>query len=58
MARLRAAHLAAKNAQVSSMDRLVDRARGIFNHAHRFTTMGLIGLSGKGVPKGEDGKIP
>lgn len=45
MARLRAAHLAAKNAQVSSMDRLVDRARGIFNHAHRFTTMGLIGLS-------------
>ncbi|KLU87290.1 hypothetical protein MAPG_06291 [Magnaporthiopsis poae ATCC 64411] len=45
VARLRAAHLAAKNAQVSNMDRLVDRARGIFNHAHRFTTMGLIGLS-------------
>ncbi|KAL8303437.1 hypothetical protein RB597_005073 [Gaeumannomyces tritici] len=45
VARLRAAHLAAKNAQVSSMDRLVNRARGFFDHAHRFTTMGLIGLS-------------
>ncbi len=46
VARLRAAHLAAKNAQESWMDRIVVRSRHVFDTAHRFTVMGLIGFSG------------
>ncbi|KAK5633287.1 hypothetical protein RRF57_009001 [Xylaria bambusicola] len=44
--RLRAAHLAAKQHNVSRMDQLIGRSRRIFDAAHKFTVMGLIGFSG------------
>ncbi|KAI1108737.1 hypothetical protein F5Y14DRAFT_61715 [Nemania sp. NC0429] len=44
--RLRAAHLAAKQHSVSRMDRVIDNSRRVFDAAHKFTVMGLIGFSG------------
>ncbi|CAJ2504730.1 Uu.00g121240.m01.CDS01 [Anthostomella pinea] len=44
--RLRAAHLAAKKADISRFDRVVDYSRKYFDAAHKFTVMGLIGFSG------------
>ncbi|KAI0509728.1 hypothetical protein F5B22DRAFT_648749 [Xylaria bambusicola] len=44
--RLRAAHLAAKQHSVSRMDQLIGNSRRIFDAAHKFTVMGLIGFSG------------
>lgn len=45
--RLRAAHLAAKNAEVSRFDRVVDRSRGVFDKVHRLTLGVLIGFTGR-----------
>ncbi|KAI0544951.1 hypothetical protein F4679DRAFT_493319 [Xylaria curta] len=44
--RLRAAHLAAKQHSVSRMDRVIGDSRRLFDAAHKFTVMGLIGFSG------------
>ncbi|KAK8084296.1 hypothetical protein PG997_005567 [Apiospora hydei] len=44
--RLRAAHLAAKNHDVSKMDKVIGGTRRYMDAAHRFTVMGLIGFSG------------
>ncbi|KAI1323094.1 hypothetical protein F5Y16DRAFT_353695 [Xylariaceae sp. FL0255] len=44
--RLRAAHLAAKQHDVSRMDRIIGKSRRFFDAAHRFTVMGLIAFSG------------
>lgn len=46
MRRLRAAHLAAKQHSVSRMDKVIDSSRRLFDAAHKFTVMGLIGFSG------------
>jgi hypothetical protein len=45
--RLRAAHLAARNHDVSKMDRVITTSRKYMDAAHRFTVMGLIGFSGQ-----------
>ncbi|KAK8022937.1 hypothetical protein PG991_006818 [Apiospora marii] len=44
--RLRAAHLAAKNHDVSRLDKVIGGTRRYMDAAHRFTVMGLIGFSG------------
>ncbi|TGJ86575.1 hypothetical protein E0Z10_g2200 [Xylaria hypoxylon] len=44
--RLRAAHLAAKQHSVSRMDQVIGGSRRLFDAAHKFTVMGLIGFSG------------
>ncbi|KAI0858469.1 hypothetical protein F4860DRAFT_486321 [Xylaria cubensis] len=44
--RLRAAHLAAKQHSVSRMDKVIGGSRRLFDAAHKFTVMGLIGFSG------------
>ncbi|KAI0204446.1 hypothetical protein F4808DRAFT_413549 [Astrocystis sublimbata] len=44
--RLRAAHLAAKQHSVSRMDKVIDSSRRLFDAAHKFTVVGLIGFSG------------
>lgn len=44
--RLRAAHLAAKQHSVSKMDKVIGSSRRLFDAAHKFTVMGLIGFSG------------
>ncbi|KAH8163874.1 hypothetical protein CIB48_g4379 [Xylaria polymorpha] len=44
--RLRAAHLAAKQHDVSRMDQVIGSSRRLFDAAHKFTVMGLIGFSG------------
>ncbi|KAI0969486.1 hypothetical protein F4678DRAFT_438840 [Xylaria arbuscula] len=44
--RLRAAHLAAKQHSVSRMDQVIGNSRRLFDAAHKFTVMGLIGFSG------------
>ena len=46
VARLRAAHAMQKEAQISTWDRVVVRGRVIADAAHRFTALGLIGLTG------------
>lgn len=48
--RLRAAHLAAKNHDVSRLDRVLGASRRYLDAAHRFTVMGLIGFSGTSGP--------
>lgn len=48
--RLRAAHLAAKNHDVSRLDRMLGASRRYLDAAHRFTVMGLIGFSGTSGP--------
>ncbi|KJR87750.1 uncharacterized protein SPSK_07621 [Sporothrix schenckii 1099-18] len=45
VARLRAAHQAAKNAKVSQLDRVIGGTRRVFDNAHRFTIVGLIGFT-------------
>ncbi|CAK7224736.1 hypothetical protein SBRCBS47491_005652 [Sporothrix bragantina] len=45
VARLRAAHQAAKNAQVSQLDKVIGGTRRAFDSAHRFTIIGLIGFT-------------
>ena len=47
VARLRAAHDALKNAQITTWDKIVVRGRVIADKAHRFTVLSLIGFSGK-----------
>ncbi|KAK8115867.1 hypothetical protein PG984_012369 [Apiospora sp. TS-2023a] len=44
--RLRAAHLAAKNHDVSRLDKVIGGTRRYMDAAHRFTVIGLIGFSG------------
>ncbi|KAK8097842.1 uncharacterized protein PG998_013328 [Apiospora kogelbergensis] len=44
--RLRAAHLAAKNHDVSRLDKVIGGTRRYMDAVHRFTVMGLIGFSG------------
>ncbi|KAI0877359.1 hypothetical protein GGS24DRAFT_447505 [Hypoxylon argillaceum] len=44
--RLRAAHLAAKQHDVSRMDKVIEGSRRLFDAAHKFTVMGLIAFSG------------
>ncbi|KAM7190244.1 Cytochrome oxidase c assembly domain containing protein [Rhypophila sp. PSN 637] len=45
VARLRAAHLRAKAAQVSKFDKVIDGGRRFFDTAHKVTVMGLIGFT-------------
>ncbi|OAA67336.1 hypothetical protein SPI_01912 [Niveomyces insectorum RCEF 264] len=45
VARLRAAHQAAKNAQVSRLDRVINSARHTFDSVHRVTIFGLMGFT-------------
>jgi hypothetical protein len=49
VARLRAAHLAAKRAQVSRLDQMVSGGRRFFDSAHRVTVLGLLGFTGKAI---------
>ncbi|ETS78324.1 hypothetical protein PFICI_10386 [Pestalotiopsis fici W106-1] len=44
--RLRAAHLAARNHDVSRMDKVISSSRRYMDAAHRYTVLGLIGFSG------------
>ena len=46
VARLRAAHLKAKQSQVSRLDRIIDGSRRFFDSAHKITVLGLIGFTG------------
>lgn len=46
VARLRAAHEAAKNAKISRFDLILARARPFFDSAHRLTVISLVGLTG------------
>ena len=46
VARLRAAHVAQRNAQISQWDKIVVRGRIVADAAHRYTALGLIGLTG------------
>jgi hypothetical protein len=46
VARLRAAHLAAKKAQVSRFDQVISGGRRFFDSAHKMTVLGLLGLTG------------
>lgn len=48
--RLRAAHLAARNHEVSRMDKVISSSRRYMDAAHRYTVMGLIGFSGMYSP--------
>jgi hypothetical protein len=50
VARLRAAHLRAKSANVSKMDRVVAVGRRVFDSAHKITVVGLIAFTGKLPP--------
>ncbi|KAK4126933.1 hypothetical protein N657DRAFT_640808 [Parathielavia appendiculata] len=45
VARLRAAHRRAKEAQVSKFDRIVDASRRVFDSAHKITVKGLVGFT-------------
>lgn len=45
--RLRQAHLAAQNAQISKTDRAIDMSRRFLNVAHQFTVGGVILFTGK-----------
>ncbi|CAK7264532.1 hypothetical protein SEPCBS57363_001120 [Sporothrix epigloea] len=45
VARLRAAHQAAKNAQVSQLDKMIGSARRAFDSAHHYTIISLIGFT-------------
>ncbi|KAH8649015.1 hypothetical protein BX600DRAFT_474339 [Xylariales sp. PMI_506] len=44
--RLRAAHLAARNHEMSRMDRVISTSRRYMDAAHRITVLSLIGFSG------------
>ncbi|KAL2759962.1 hypothetical protein ACRALDRAFT_2038714 [Sodiomyces alcalophilus JCM 7366] len=43
--RLRAAHEAARKAQVSGVDKAIGTGRRFFDYAHRFTIIGLLGFT-------------
>ncbi|EFQ34521.1 uncharacterized protein GLRG_09665 [Colletotrichum graminicola M1.001] len=43
--RLRAAHEAARAAQKSSVDRVIGGSRRVFDFAHKFTVLGLVGFT-------------
>lgn len=45
--RLRQAHLAAQQAQISKTDRFIDSSRRFLDAAHRFTIGGVILFTGK-----------
>lgn len=45
--RLRQAHLAAQNAQISKADRAIDMSRRFLDAAHRFTVGGVILFTGR-----------
>ncbi|KAJ4417158.1 hypothetical protein N0V82_006358 [Gnomoniopsis sp. IMI 355080] len=45
VARLRAAHEAAKNAKISRFDSILAKARPFFDSAHRLTVISLVGLT-------------
>jgi len=47
VARLRAAHEAAKKAQSSKLDVIIGRSRRFFDTAHKATVLGLIGFTGQ-----------
>jgi hypothetical protein len=47
VARLRAAHRRAKEAQVSKFDKVVDASRRLFDSAHKMTVAGLVGFTGE-----------
>jgi hypothetical protein len=47
VARLRAAHRRAKEAQVSRFDKFVDAGRRVFDSAHKVTVAGLVGFTGE-----------
>lgn len=47
VARLRAAHRRAKEAQISRFDKIVDAGRRVFDSVHRVTVMGLVGFTGE-----------
>ncbi|KAI0390746.1 hypothetical protein F5Y17DRAFT_42745 [Xylariaceae sp. FL0594] len=44
--RLRAAHLAAKQHNVSKLDQVIANSRRFFDAAHKYTVMGFVGFSG------------
>lgn len=44
--RLRQAHLAAQQAQISTSDRLIDGSRRVLNVVHRFTVTGVVIFTG------------
>lgn len=46
VARLRAAHEAAKNAKTSRFDQILAKSRPFFDSAHKFTVISLVGLTG------------
>lgn len=46
VARLRAARFAARDAQISTWDKVVIRGRVWADRAHKFTTLTLVGLTG------------
>lgn len=45
VARLRAAHLRAREAQAPRFDKMIDRGRRFFDSAHKITVMGLVSVS-------------
>ncbi|KXX72940.1 hypothetical protein MMYC01_210213 [Madurella mycetomatis] len=49
VARLRAAHRRAKEAQVSRFDKVVDAGRRVFDSAHRITVYGIVLFTGVAV---------
>lgn len=53
VARLRAAHEAAKRAQSSKLDVIISRSRRFFDTAHKATVLGLIGFTGQHIPTAE-----
>jgi hypothetical protein len=53
---LRAAHEAARTAQVSKVDRALGGGRRFFDLAHRFTIAGLLGFTG--TSRHQNGAIP
>ena len=54
VARLRAAHVAQRNAQISQWDKILVRGRIVADAAHRYTALGLIGLTGTRNLRGMD----
>lgn len=45
--RLRMAHLAAQQAQISNMDRIIDSSRRFLDVAHRWTVKGIVLFTGR-----------
>ncbi len=51
VARLRAAHLRAKAAEVSQLDRFIDTSRRFFDSGHKITIIGIIIFTGESQPR-------